>query len=129
MEAGVTNHAWSVEEIVGLRGLKDLGTATRPQALASEHDQCGYHHKKRDWCIAEAMSGCGNSDRNTGPERERKQQCPSALDDHSTSQGDRQDQDDGHGRKGATESQPCPVGTSESLTSRAPILKRHESAT
>ena len=67
--------------------LKDVRAPARPQALASDHDQCGYHYKKRDWCVAKAMSGCGYSDCSTGSKRERKQQRPSALEGHPNNKG------------------------------------------
>ena len=60
------------------RGLsyKDVRAATRSQALSSEHDQSRHYHQKRDWCVAQAMSGCGVSRCNTRPERQRKEQPP-----------------------------------------------------
>ena len=35
---------------------------TRPEALASGHDQCGHHDKKRDRRVAKGMSGGGDRD-------------------------------------------------------------------
>jgi len=68
------------------------------RALPTDHDQCGYRHKKRNWRVVETMSGAGDHERRTGADRHRQQQRPPALDDHSCNQGDRQYQDYGHGR-------------------------------
>ena len=89
--------------------LQDLRAAARAKAPASDHDQRRHDHKKWNGRVVHRMSGCRDHDRNASPERERKQQGPSARNDHPSSQGDRQDQDDGHGQKNATDSQPRPV--------------------
>ena len=66
--------------------------------MPADHDQCGYRHKKRNWRVVQAMSGAGDHEGRTGPDRERQQQRPPVLEDHSRNQGDHQDEDYGHER-------------------------------
>jgi len=77
--------------------LEDLRAATGANTLPADHDERGHDHKKRDGRVVNGMAGGRQSECNSGPERQRKQQGPSGLDEHPSGQGERQDQDDRHG--------------------------------
>jgi hypothetical protein len=69
--------------------LNGASAPVRPQPLASNHDKRGHHDKKRDWCVVKAMSACGDNQSRADSKRQRQQQRPSVLHNHSTNQGDR----------------------------------------
>jgi hypothetical protein len=67
--------------------------------LTADHHKRTHDDQERDRCIAKAMSSCSYRYGNTSSNREREQQRPSALDEHSSNQGDNQNEGCSHGVK------------------------------
>ena len=56
--------------------LKDLRAAAGAKALASDHDERGHDHKERNGRVVNGVSGGGQSERNSGPERQGETATP-----------------------------------------------------